>query len=243
MPLDHAQGQWLNFFAGDLRGKTDKKGAGADAVNGLAGDRLLFDGDAEIEAELKEQFVEDVLLGAVGLEVLHRIEQRLVRFSRSGSQARMLVESSLKTRKPRSPANIGFSSLIFFPARRRRSLVMSAMVARPPTSAARNRFGKLHENAPSVAAISSILRKDAVHGRARTTKEIENKRVSLGLRGKLKHAADEPGRLWRLKDSIRVRKGTDAISSFLASWRVTNFVICPQSLRNTAGLDFGEKTS
>jgi len=49
----------------------------------------------------------------------------LGRSSRSGSHARMLLEASLNTRKPRSPANIGWSSRIFFPARRRRSLVHS----------------------------------------------------------------------------------------------------------------------
>ena len=40
----------------------------------------------------------------------------VARFSRFGSHARILLEASLKTRKPRSPANIGFSSRIFFPA-------------------------------------------------------------------------------------------------------------------------------
>ena len=39
------------------------------------------------------------------------------RSSRSGSHARMLLLASLKTRKPRSPANSGWASRIFLPAR------------------------------------------------------------------------------------------------------------------------------
>ena len=39
----------------------------------------------------------------------------------------MLLESNLKTRKPTSPLNNGTSSRTFFPARRRRSFVISAM--------------------------------------------------------------------------------------------------------------------
>ena len=78
--------------------------------------RLLFDGHAEVEAELEQQLEEDVLLGAVGLQVLDGCSTSVfARFSRSGSHARMLLESSLKTRKPRSPANIGFSSLNLLP--------------------------------------------------------------------------------------------------------------------------------
>ena len=57
--------------------------------------------------------------------------------SRSRSHARMLLLASLKTRNPRSPAKSGFSSRIFFPARRRRSLVSSAILRLLPISIAK----------------------------------------------------------------------------------------------------------
>ena len=53
-----------------------------------------------------------------------------------GSQARMLEVSSLKTRKPRSPLKSGVSAWIFFPARRRRSLVSSAILRGLPSLSA-----------------------------------------------------------------------------------------------------------
>ena len=39
---------------------------------------FCLDGHAEVEAELEQQLVEHVRLGAVGLQVLHGVEQRLV---------------------------------------------------------------------------------------------------------------------------------------------------------------------
>ena len=57
---------------GDLSGEADEQHAAADAVHGLAGDRLLLDGHAEVEAELEQQLEEDVLLGAVGLRGVRR---------------------------------------------------------------------------------------------------------------------------------------------------------------------------
>ena len=42
VPLDDAEGQRLDFLAGDLRGEADEEGARADAVDGLAGNGLLF---------------------------------------------------------------------------------------------------------------------------------------------------------------------------------------------------------
>ena len=44
--------------------------AGADGVDRLSGDCLLFDTHRQVEAELEQQFEEDVLLSAVGLQVL-----------------------------------------------------------------------------------------------------------------------------------------------------------------------------
>ncbi len=45
--------------------------AGSDAVDGLTSDDALFHGHAEIEAELVQEFEEDVLLAAIALEVIH----------------------------------------------------------------------------------------------------------------------------------------------------------------------------
>ena len=179
MPGDDAQRQWLDLVAADLRSQADEQRAGADAVDGLAGDGLLSRwARSQVEAELEQQLEEDVLLGAVGLQVLDgRRAASRPRLSRSGSHARMLLESSLKTRKPRSPANSGFSSRIFLPARRRRSLVSSAMLRGLPSlsqkSAASSdlvlrieRFGKLNQDVATVAAIGGVLCHDGVAGGA-----------------------------------------------------------------------------
>src|SRR5690606_15944500 len=48
-------------------------------VHFLVGERARLDGDAEVEAELEQQLVQHIGLGAIGLDVLHGVEERLVK--------------------------------------------------------------------------------------------------------------------------------------------------------------------
>jgi len=70
-PGEDALGERLGIGAGDGFVQTGDEHAGSDAVDGLAGDLAQLHGHAEIEAELEQEFEEDVLLGALALEVIH----------------------------------------------------------------------------------------------------------------------------------------------------------------------------
>ena len=89
-----------------------------------------FNGHAEVEAELEQQLEEDVLLRAVGLEVLDGGfegfgELLAVRLPRPDVAAGELEDTEAEVAR----RTCGFSFRIFFPAaRRRRSLVSSAML-------------------------------------------------------------------------------------------------------------------
>ena len=75
VPRHEAEGQRLHVGLRDGGREADEQRAAADGVDVmrlLRGSATCFrlDGHAEVEAELEEQLEEDVLLGAVGLEVL-----------------------------------------------------------------------------------------------------------------------------------------------------------------------------
>jgi hypothetical protein len=91
-------------------------------------DLLLFNGHAEVEAELEEQLEEDVLLGAVGLEVLDGGfkgfgELVAVRLPRLDVAAGELEDAEAEVAREQRVLRPNL-----LPARRRRSLVSSAMV-------------------------------------------------------------------------------------------------------------------
>ena len=133
VPLDDALRQRLHLAALDLLGEAGDQDAAADGVHVLAGDRARLDGHAEVEAELEQQLVEDVRLGAVGLQVLDGVEQRLVEVVAVRLPRADVAGVELEDAEAEVAANIGFSSLIFFAARRRRSLVSSAMLRGLPS--------------------------------------------------------------------------------------------------------------
>ena len=95
----------------------------------------------------------------------------------------MLLEASLKTRKPRSPANIGFSSRIFFPAGAgvlwlfRDIRVSQANRRSPPrfyflSSASSVR--ELDEDEPAIASVGRILGHHGMTCGTGTSEEVED---------------------------------------------------------------------
>ena len=73
-------------------------------------DAALFDGYAQIQPQLEQQFIEHIGLAASFEQVILMVKQYGVQVIRSRIQARMLEVSSLKTRKPVSPTNSGLSA-------------------------------------------------------------------------------------------------------------------------------------
>jgi hypothetical protein len=71
VPRHQPGGQGLHIGLRDGFGEACKQGARSDAVDCMACDFPGFDGHAEFEAELEQQLEENVLLGAVGLEMIH----------------------------------------------------------------------------------------------------------------------------------------------------------------------------
>lgn len=76
VPGHEAEGQRLHVALRDGGREADERRAAADGVDFLrllhsSFDLLPFNRRAEVEAELEEQLEEDVLLGAVGLEVFN----------------------------------------------------------------------------------------------------------------------------------------------------------------------------
>ena len=61
MPGDDAESQGSTSSRVILGARQTKQRPSSDAVDRLAGDRLRFDRDHEVEAELEEQLEEDVL--------------------------------------------------------------------------------------------------------------------------------------------------------------------------------------
>ena len=110
MPRGDAQRQRFHLGGGDLFGEADQEDPHADAVDRLARNALLLDRHGEVKAEFQEQLEEDVPLGPVGLQMLGVLLEGCREVVAVGVPARMLLEASLKTRNPRSPANMGLSS-------------------------------------------------------------------------------------------------------------------------------------
>ena len=100
MLLGNAKGQRLHFLSGDLFVEAGEQRASADGVDGLARDVPGVDGHAEIEAELEQQFTENVLLTSVSLDVIDAVEQRLVQIFAVRLPGADVGRISLKTRKP-----------------------------------------------------------------------------------------------------------------------------------------------
>ena len=69
VPSCDAEGQWFRVDARDRSIQADQQNAGTDALHDFPANRLRFDGYAEIEAELEQQFRENIPFGAVGLNV------------------------------------------------------------------------------------------------------------------------------------------------------------------------------
>ena len=75
-PLHDPQGQWLGIGRLDLRREAGEEHAAADAFHLFARDLLRLDRDAEIEAGLEEDVVDEIVVGAVGLNVVDRFGDR-----------------------------------------------------------------------------------------------------------------------------------------------------------------------
>ena len=67
MPFDDAQRERLGVVFGDGPGQARNQNATADRMNVFAGDLAFLDGHT---AKLQQQLVENVCLGAVGLQML-----------------------------------------------------------------------------------------------------------------------------------------------------------------------------
>ena len=124
--------QRLDHLLRQSVGKAGDQRAAADGMDGLARDRLRLDRHAEIEAELEQQLVEDVLLACGLARGARRSSAGCFRGRPRPAPTRGCSDdASLKTRKPRSPANErSCSALELSSGARRRSLVSSAMFQR-----------------------------------------------------------------------------------------------------------------
>ena len=89
VPLHDTLRQRLHLARGDLLGEAGEQHAAADRCGlSLPAIVLLLDRHAEVEAELEQQLEEDVRLGAVGLQVLDGIVERLGRDRRGPAPTR-----------------------------------------------------------------------------------------------------------------------------------------------------------
>ena len=77
VPFGDAERHRLYVSGSYIRGETDDQRSRADAMYRFSGDCLLLDRNGEVESELEQQFEEDVLLCAVGLQVLDGLFERL----------------------------------------------------------------------------------------------------------------------------------------------------------------------
>ena len=75
MPLDNSQSQWLDFFTADFLVEAGYQCAAPNGVHGLVRDGPGLDRYAQVKPQLQEQFVEDVFLTSVRLDVVNAIEQ------------------------------------------------------------------------------------------------------------------------------------------------------------------------
>ena len=65
VPRDHPKSHGIRLGLGDGFGEADQENAATDAVDRLTGNVALNDWHGEIQAELEEEFKENVLLGTV----------------------------------------------------------------------------------------------------------------------------------------------------------------------------------
>ena len=76
MPLGNTKGQRIDFLPVNMLVETDDQRPGTNGAHGLARDGPGLDGHAQVEAELKQQLVEDVVLASIRFDVVDAVEQR-----------------------------------------------------------------------------------------------------------------------------------------------------------------------
>ena len=74
-PGGHTQCQRLRFRRLDAFSQASHQHARADAADLLARDFAYFDGNAKVEPELEQDFIEDVVAAAASFKVFEVIEQ------------------------------------------------------------------------------------------------------------------------------------------------------------------------
>ena len=73
VPCNNALGERLNLITGDMSSKADKQHTTADGVNLFTCKRPFLDRNTEVKAKFEEQFIENVRLGAVSLQMIYRV--------------------------------------------------------------------------------------------------------------------------------------------------------------------------
>jgi hypothetical protein len=78
VPVCDAEGKRFDGRLIDVFVQAHDKGTGSDRVDSTLRDCPRFDGNAEVESELQEEFIKNVLLVAIFFEVVDAVEDGLV---------------------------------------------------------------------------------------------------------------------------------------------------------------------
>ena len=128
-PIGNPESERFDFFPGYVWVKACDQRTVTDGTHELTRDDSCFNGQAKVESQLEQQFVENVFFIPIRFDVIDAVEQRSLQIIVIGFHTRILEVSSLKTRKPEVCEGSERPSPILSSARRRRSLASSAILS------------------------------------------------------------------------------------------------------------------